>query len=157
MADSDEKAVALHAARSLNRRPETVVDPTFTGGDPFFDARDLVQVKYEMLRRVTVDGQAVSTAAAAFGFSRPSFYAARAAWTEAGLPGLVPSRPGPRGGHKLTAEVLAFLREQQARRAGLRSRHLVALIRERFGVDVHPRSVERALAGLEKKARRGSS
>jgi transposase len=154
MAYPDEKAAALYAARSLHQRPETVVDPAFTSGDPFFDARDLVQVKYEMLRRVAVDGATVRAAATAFGFSRPSFYAARAAWSTAGLPGLLPDRPGPRQGHKLTADVLAFLQEQRARDAQVRPRALVALVHERFGVRVHPRSIERALVRLEKKAPR---
>jgi hypothetical protein len=34
--------------------------------------RDLVQVKYEMLRRVRVDGHSVSQSATGFGLSRPS-------------------------------------------------------------------------------------
>jgi transposase len=156
MAYADEKAAALDAARSLHQRPETVVDPAFTSGDPFFDARDLVQVKYEMLRRVAVDGATVRAAATAFGFSRPSFYAARTAWSRAGLPGLLPDRPGPRHGHKLTADVLAFLQEQRARDAQVRPSTLVALVHERFGVRVHRRSIERALARLGKKVpRRG--
>jgi len=154
MASPDDKAAALHAARSLHQRPETVVDPAFTSGDPFFDARDLVQVKYEMLRRVAVDGATVGAAASAFGFSRPSFYAARAAWSRAGLPGLLPDRPGPRHGHKLTAEVLTFLQEQRTRDAQMRPSTLAALVQERFGVRVHQRSIERALARLEKKATR---
>jgi transposase len=151
---SDEKVAALSTARSLYPRPEAVVDPTFTSGDPFFDARDLVQVKYEMLRRVAVDGVTVRAAATAFGFSRPSFYAARAAWLRAGLPGLVPDRPGPRQGHKLTAEVLAFLQEQLARDAHLRPNTLVGLVHERFGVHLHQRSIERALVRLGKKVAR---
>ena len=48
----DEKLAALRAAHALNPAPETVRDQAFTSGDPFFDPRDLVQVKYEMLRRV---------------------------------------------------------------------------------------------------------
>jgi transposase len=152
----DDKRAALSAARALNARPEAVVDAAFTSGDPFFDARDLVQVKYEMLRRVQVEGHAVTTTAAAFGFSRPSFYAAQAAWQAAGLPGLLPARPGPRGGHKLTAAVVAFLVEQRARDPHLRTAQLVALVQERFGLVVHPRSIERALARQTKKGRRAS-
>ena len=74
----DPKAEALRAQRCLNPRPEAVSDEAFAGSE-FFDARDLVQVKYEVVRRVQVDGQTVSAAAAAFGFSRPSFYQAAAA------------------------------------------------------------------------------
>ena len=66
-----------------------------------------------MVRRVRVDGEPVSRSAAAFGFSRPSFYAAQRALDEGGLRGLVPARPGPRGAHKLTEEVVAFARERR--------------------------------------------
>lgn len=153
MPHPDDKSAVLRAARALNARPQAVVDPAFTSGDPFFDARDLVQVKYEMLRRVQVEGQAVTTTAAAFGFSRPSFYAAQAAWQAAGLPGLLPARPGPRGGHKLTAAVVAFLVEQRACDPHLPTAQLVALVQERFGLVVHRRSIERALARHTKKGR----
>jgi transposase len=156
MVHPDEKVAALQAARALHARPEAVVDPAFTSGDPFFDARDLVQVKYEMLRRVQVEGQAVAMTAAAFGFSRPSFYAAQTAWQDAGLPGLLPARPGPRGGHKLTAAVVDVLLEQRARDPQVRTAQLVALVHEQFGLVVHPRSIERALARHTKKVRRTS-
>ena len=66
-----------------------MTDPAFNGANTFFDPEDLVQVKYEMLRRVREDGQAVTQASAAFGFSRPSFYEAQVAFERAGLPGLV--------------------------------------------------------------------
>ena len=69
----DPKVAALRAERSLNPRPEEVTDEAF-GASEFFDPRDLVQVKYEMVRRARVDGVPVSRSAAAFGFSRPSFY-----------------------------------------------------------------------------------
>ena len=89
----------------------------FGSGDPFFDARDLVQVKYEMLRRAREEGSTVSEAAAAFGFSRPSFYEAKAAYESGGLPGLLPKRPGPRRAHKLSEAVVARLAEALADRA----------------------------------------
>jgi hypothetical protein len=100
-----DKASALRRHHALNPRPDEVADPAFNGGNPFFDAQDLVQVKYEMLRRVREDGQAVSQASATFGFSRPSFYEAQAAFSQSGLPGLVPQRPGPKRAHKLSEAV----------------------------------------------------
>src|SRR6476469_3188085 len=106
----DPKVDALRQYRWLNPHPEQVVDEAF-GGSEFFDARDLVQVKYEMVRRVRVDGQPVTRSAAAFGFSRPSFYQAAAAVEAGGLAALVPARPGPRRAHKLTEQVVAFARQ----------------------------------------------
>ena len=95
-------------------------------------------------------------ARAAFGFSRPAFYEAAAALERDGLPGLVPAKPGPRGAHKLTDEVVAFARARRAQDASLNSVALAAAIRERFAVVVHPRSVERATARAERarKSRR---
>ena len=142
----DPKEAALRAARTLNPRPEAVADEAFTSGPEFFDARDLVQVKYEMVRRVRADGQPVTKAAAAFGFSRPSYYQAAAAVEADGLAGLVPARPGPRRAHKLTGEVVAFARQLRENDPSLRSAQVAEAITQRFGIAVHPRSVERALA-----------
>ena len=141
----DPKVRALSETRSLNPRAEQVSDAAFASSE-FLDARDLVQVKYEMVRRVRVDGEPAARAAEQFGFSRPSFYAAQAALDEGGLPALVPARPGPRRAHKLSGEVLAFVREQLAGDPSLGARDLVGVLAERFEIDVHPRSIERALA-----------
>src|SRR4029453_2695264 len=141
----DPKVEALRAARTLNPRPHAVRDEQF-GSSGFFDARDLVQVKYEMGRRVQVDGGSGVATAAAFGFSRPSYYQAAAALARDGLPGLVPAKPGPRRGHKLTDEVLDHAEALLAADASLRPADLLEPLHDRFGVRVHPRSIERALA-----------
>lgn len=89
------KAEALRASGTLNPRPERVTDPLFRGHS-FFDARDLVQVKYEMLRRAERDHVGVQTAAAAFGFSRVAWYQVKARYDTCGLVGLLPQRRGPK-------------------------------------------------------------
>jgi transposase len=150
----DPKVAALRAERSLNPRPELVSDEAFAASE-FLDARDLVQVKYEMVRRVRIDGDAVTRSAAAFGFSRPSFYEAAAALDAGGLPALVPARPGPRRAHKLTEEVVAFARAELDRDPSLRAADVAEAIAARFGVSVHPRSVERALARAKESSKRG--
>jgi transposase len=141
----DPKEAALAGARCLNPHPERVTDAEFLSSD-FFDARDAAQVKYEMVRRVKADGAPVTEAAAAFGYSRPAYYQAAAALESSGLEGLVPARPGPRGGHKLTGQILAWAEEQLAAEPALRPAQLAGPIGESFGVRVHPRSIERALA-----------
>ena len=55
----DPKAAALRADRSLNPRPGAVSDERFAVSE-FLDARDLVQVKYEMVHRVRVVGDTVA-------------------------------------------------------------------------------------------------
>jgi transposase len=141
----DPKIAALREARCLNPHPEAVTDEAFVSRE-FFDARDAVQVKYEMVRRVRVNGESVTSTAAAFGYSRPSYYEAAGALDEQGLDGLVPGKPGPKRRHKLTDEMCAFADERLAADPSLRAADLVEPIAARFGVRVHPRSIERALA-----------
>ena len=50
----DAKRNQLARRGALHPHPERVTDPLFQHG-PFFDARDAVQVKYEMLRAVRVE------------------------------------------------------------------------------------------------------
>ena len=150
MPPRDRKTERLKQQGGLNRHPERVRAPWFLS-DRFFDARDLVQVKYEMLRRVQREGGSVTHAAADFGFSRVSFYQTQTAFAAGGLPGLVPRRRGPRGAHKLTEEVMAFLDQARAEAPELSSRDLAGRVQERFGLSVHPRSIERAFERRLKK------
>jgi transposase len=152
MPEKDSKLEALREQGTLNPRPRDVTDPQFAK-DSFFDPRDLVQVKYEMLRRVQSEGHSVTGAASVFGFSRPSFYQALSAFEEGGLGGLVPHKRGPKQAHKLTDEVLAFIVEARQKEPSLRPPELVRLIQERFGTKVHPRSIERSLLRHQKKLR----
>ncbi len=137
-----EKQRRLRQQASLNPRPEVVSHPLFRGSE-FLDPHDLLQVKYEMLRLVSVEKRPVSEAAKLFGFSRPSFYQAQTAFAQAGLAGLIPQKPGPRGGHKLTPAVMEFLTEARAAEPSLRPERLASLVKRNFGVQVHPRSIER--------------
>lgn len=146
------KREALRAHGSLNPHPETVTSALFQNST-FFDPVDLVQVKYEMLRRVQSESHSVTSAATAFGFSRPSFYQALSAFQEAGLAGLVPHKRGPKQAHKLTDELLAFLVATRQREPAVRTAELVRLLQERFGTKVHPRSIERSLLRRQKKLR----
>jgi transposase len=148
----DAKSVALSQQGALHPHPQRVIDPLFSEGT-FFDRRDLVQVKYEMLRRAHTEGQTVVHCASAFGLSRQSFYQARAAFLRAGLPGLLRGKPGPRGAHKLTEELMRFLRESHEQQPSWGSRELAARVQQRFGVKVHPRTVERALRRQQKGGR----
>ena len=57
MPPDPKKIQALRASGTLNPRPQKVRNPRFAETE-FFDPHDLVQVKYETLRAVEVDGQA---------------------------------------------------------------------------------------------------
>ena len=149
---TDAKREALREHRALHSRPDDVTDELFLTHE-FFDPHDLVQVKYEMLRRVQVDHLSVSHAAETFGFSRPSFYQILAAFQEAGLPGLSAKRRGPKTAHKLSDEVLEYIDQLQALDEALRAAELSQRVLKKFGLSVHPRSIERALLRRRKKGR----
>ena len=149
----DSKTRALREHGSLHPRPVQVHDPLFQHSE-FFDPRDLAMVKYEMLRRVRVEGRPVSEAAKSFGFSRVAFYQALAAFQKEGLPGLLPRRRGPKAANKLTDAVLEFIDRQRAVDSRLRSSALARILQEHLELSVHPRSIERALARRAKKGRR---
>ena len=76
MAHRASKTETLRAKGTLNPQSEQVHDPLFASHE-FFDADDLLQVKYEMLRRVSVDGLTVSEAAARFGADWVLVYSSR--------------------------------------------------------------------------------
>ena len=147
---ADCKRKALRRLGALHRHPEQVKDELFQQ-EEFFDPHDLVQVKYEMLRRVRVDHEPIRRAAKDFGVSRPSLYQARAAFERAGLPGLLPAKRGPHGAHKMDDDVMAFVREELLSDPAVRAAGLAERIRARFGIAVHPRTVESALRRHEKK------
>jgi transposase len=138
------KIRALDEEGTLNPFPEKVGDPRFQSNE-FFDPHDAVQVKYEMLRRVVVENVSVTTAAEEYGISRPTFYQAKASFEEAGIAGLVPKKRGPQGPHKLQGKVLAFLEKRARPGQPIRARELSRLVRDEFGLNLHARTIERAL------------
>jgi transposase len=149
-AENARKTAALRQYGSLNPRPEGAGNDLFRTYD-FFDPKDLVQVKYEMLRQVSVERGSVTEAAAQFGLSRPSFYEAQAAFQQDGLVGLLPEKRGPQRAHKLSEEIMEFLQKEKAEDPDLSGAALAEKLWRERRLRVHRRSIERALARREKK------
>jgi Helix-turn-helix domain len=149
--NNPDKQRTLRQQGIFNPHSQDVTHPLFQDNE-FFDAHDLVQVKYEMLRQVRVDKRPVSQTAKEFGFSRPSFYQAEFTFEQSGLSGLLPGKRGPKSGHKLTPEVMKFVAEQRIAEPSLSFAQLAAAVEQNFNLRVHPRSIERQL--LREKKRR---
>ena len=145
------KVEALLEEGTLNPTPEKVGDPKFKQGE-FFDPRDAVQVKYELLRRVLVEKASVTEAAEEYGISRPTYYQAKTSFDQAGIAGLVPKKRGPRGPHKVRGEIMEFIEQRLVQGEPIRARDLATMVLQEFGLDVHPRTIERAVK--EKKTAR---
>lgn len=138
------KTDALIEEGTFYPTPDKVRDPKFRASE-FFDPRDAVQVKYEMLRRVSIDKVSVTDASDEYGVSRPTYYQAKANFDTAGIAGLVPAKPGPRGPHKVDDEVLAFLQARLVPGEPVRARELAKLLRRELDIELHPRTIERVI------------
>jgi transposase len=145
----NEKLKRLAEKGSLNLKPEKVNDELFSHYE-FFDPFDLMQVKYEMVRRVQSDDWQVSDAAKSFGFSRVSFYQIQKSIEKNGLSGIMPQKRGPKGAHKLSEEVLVFIEDKLKEDDQLKASKLVELIREKFSFNIHLRSIEKVLQRRKK-------
>jgi transposase len=148
----DVKAKFLADHKTLHPQPERVRDSLFAQRG-FFDPRDLVQVRYEMLRRHLVERRPVTELLRDFGVSRQMFYVLLRMFQQEGLAGLLPRKRGPKDAHKCSQAIVAFAaacREESPRRP---TKELIEEIGRKFGVQLHPRTLERHLARLEKKRR----
>ena len=145
----DQKTLELKRTGTLNPYPDSVSDSLFKE-NPFFDPKDLLQVRYEMLRRHSVEGISIVDVAIRFGVSRPTVYQAQAALQQAGLGGLLPKHRGPKEGHKLSAEVIEYVRALRVGDPALTTVACVQAVQEKFGIRIHRRSLERALASKKK-------
>ena len=150
MAKRQTKTDRLRELGMLNPQPERVRAPWFEATG-FFDANDLLQVKYEMLRHARKDGVTKAEAAELFGVSRPTFYQAEAAFEQGGLAGLLPRPRGPKSAHKLTPAVMSLIDKHYSAGEPIQARTLAQLVQQHLGVTVHPRSIERALARKKKR------
>ena len=139
----------LKTAGAWNDRARQVESPLFRQSD-FFDPRDKVQVKYEMLRAVFVDAATVASASSAFGYSRESFYTVAEAFREKGIVGLVDGKRGPKQPRKLTSEAQQFLIEEIEKDPSVSSRELTERLAKQLRLEVSQRSVERFRSGKKK-------
>ena len=151
--NKNSKAKLLNKKGCLNPRPQQVKDEIFEKYD-FFDPRDLIQVKYEMIRKVKKEEWTVKRASKNFGFSRPSFYDAQRAFESEGIPGLIPKKRGPKNPHKLIDAVIKYLEECIEQDHKLKPTELLSLLEERFDLVVDVRSIQRVLAKVKKKQQR---
>lgn len=145
MATDEERKQRLKKEGTLHPNPDRV-RTDLLAKSPFFDANDLMQMKYEMLRSVSAEQQPVAEAAHTFGLSRVAYYHAQKQYQNHGLAGLLPRRRGPKHPHKFTPEVRSFIDEQLTATGRRPDWNLLSKkIEDRFGIKVHPRSVERAV------------
>jgi len=127
---------------SFNHRACSVTAEIFKDS-LFFDAYDLIQVKYEMIRAVEKEHREVLSTAASFGFSRVSFYQIKKGFDENGVVGLVPKKRGPKGSRKMNESDVEFARSL----VGTHTKsQILSVLKEERGVEVSKRTLERQLS-----------
>ncbi len=150
--DPETKRKALQTTGTFNPRAAQVRHPLFQQSS-FFDPEDLLQLKYETLRALELEHWPIARAARDFGLSRPTIYEAQMQFQQRGLEGLLPHKRGPKAAHKLTEEVLQFFQEQVAAQPELKAEELARRVRQRYGVKLHPRTIQKALKARAKRGR----
>jgi transposase len=144
MNNDEKRQQRLKKEGTVHPNPDKV-STDLLADSSFFDANDLMQMKYEMLRSVSVDKQSVAEAASIFGLSRVAYYRAKEQYQRHGLAGLLPYRRGPKYAHKFTPEVMSFINDQLSATSERPNWNILSKrIEEKFKIKVHPRSVERA-------------
>jgi transposase len=145
----DEKAEFLKSRGALNQKPNSVQDEMFKDSD-FFDSRDLVQVRYEMLRSHFTEGRSVSEVSRSFGLSRQFFYRLANIFKAKGLLGLLPRKRGPKGPHKCFEEILDLAEKIREKKPDADFGEVCQKIEKTQGVHIHPRTLEKALLKRKK-------
>jgi transposase len=139
------KVDILKANGTYNRRHEYVKEPKFSE-DGFYDPRDIVQVKYEMLRDVQYSDRPIGAVSGAFGFSRTAYYNIRESFENEGMSALIPEKPGPKQPHKLTGALEGYIEEYIAMRPNASAAEIAAAIKSEKGVQISKRTIERHAA-----------
>lgn len=142
MSDSNTaKHEEMRANHTFNHRASSVSADIFVSSQ-FFDAHDLIQVKYEMLRAVEKEKHDITSASAAFGFSRIGFYDIKKEFDEHGILGLLPKKRGPKGPRKLSDSDIEFVKSLLGTHT---KAQIIIRLREERGVLVSKRTLERRL------------
>ena len=136
---------------TYNRMHAKVTAPHFQSG-VFFDSRDLVQVKYELLRSISSGECNISQASKLFGMSRESIYKNKTAYEAGGIQALIPKKTGPKSPHKLTEKGRSFIDSYMSDHPSASAAEANASMRENTGISIHTRTIERYLS----KKRQGS-
>ena len=147
---NEQKEQYLKKRGVLNPHPERVQDELFLSNE-FFDPNDLLQVRYEMIRRHRVDKVTVKETTQRFGVSRVTFYQVAGTYDRKGLIGLVPKKPGPKNPHKCTEEIIDYIKQRRSQKSDVTWKDLIHYVHEKFGVTLHRRTIERGLARRKKK------
>jgi transposase len=138
------KEDSLKKSNCFNQNYENVTAGIFKTSS-FFDSRDIVQVKYEMIRAVSNAEGTITDISCAYGFSRKSYYQVNEAFQSGGLDALVPKKKGPKKPHKLTPEALTFINSFLESNPKAKADKISLALETELGISIHSRTIYRHL------------
>ncbi len=147
-----EKEKYLKESATFNPKASEVKDELFIK-NVFFDPRDAMQVKYEMLRKVGKEKFEIKEAVHLFGMSRQYYYKIKNAFDQKGMAGLLPEKRGPKHPFKLTDDIVRFIDKIIKEKPSLSNQQITEKIKARFKLTLHPRTIER-MHKIQKKRKR---
>jgi len=107
-----------------------------------------------MLRRVSKEKYPVKKASDCFSMSRQNFYKVKDAFEQKGMTGLLPGKRGPKRAHKITEDIIRFIKTIVEQTPTLTKDQIAQKIEEDFNLVIHPRTIGRVLRG-QKNGRKG--
>ena len=140
----EEKLKFLEKEGLLNQKPDRISHSLFKTND-FFDPLDLLQVRYEMIRYVKVDGYSVAKACRIFGFSREYYYKLGRMFSERGFVGLLGAPSGRRPLIALNQELVNFIIHKKLEEPNLSGDNICKQIKKSYYVECSTRTVERII------------
>ncbi|MEA1947928.1 MAG: helix-turn-helix domain-containing protein [Thermodesulfobacteriota bacterium] len=149
---TDTKIQFLEKEGLINPKPERVSNSLFESND-FFDAMDLPQVRYEMIRAARVEKMPVVKACGLFGFSREYFYKLERSFIARGYAAFLGSPRGRRPLIAINQEIVNFIVHRRIDNPKLSGEDLRQEILQLYKVECSRRTVERIIekVGLGKK------
>ena len=151
-----DKEEWLKETRTFNRNHDKINDNLFAESD-MLDARDLLQVRYEMVRAVKIDKSSATEVAQRFGVSESTLNRNIRALNEGGVIALIPESKGPKGQYSLDEDELKFIDSYlEAHPDATGGQVYSALLKEKQST-VSKRTVERHLASKKEIGGRKSA
>ena len=139
-----DKVEHLRATHTYNEQHDKVTDELFANSE-LFDPRDLLQVRYEIVRAVG-RGESPEKVAARFGVSGMTARRYAGRMGEGGLSALLPARKGPGGPRALGAAGEEFVDAYVEGHPGASGREVHEALEAALAPGVSQRTVERRIA-----------
>jgi len=146
----NSKIRALKKNGTFNPNWKLVRDDLFLKNS-FFDPNDIMQVKYEMLRKIHKENIPVINAAKIFGMTRQNYYKFKNYFESEGIVGLKPQKRGPKQAYKLTQKIITFIEKIINDIPKITNEQIVQKIETEFKVTFHTRTIERYFKNKKKQ------